>query len=604
MPAACRRAVTTMEPPPRTNVAEWADRFRYLGRGVSPEAGKYHVDRLPYQREPMEAFTDENVGETVLMWGAQLGKTELLLNAIAYHIDENPSPMLVVYPTLDTARKWSTKKLAVMLRETPRLVGKVDEPKGRESNNTILSKDFAGGSIVIAGSNSPASLRQISVRVVVQDEIDTYEASAGAEGDPCLLADARASNFHDAILIKASTPTIKGGSRIEKAYEESDMREWHCPCPKCDAWQVLKWGQVKWPEGKTEDARYHCEHCDESWTDRHRIKAIMRGEWRAQHPERHKRGYRLSGLYRIMGKKRQFTSYLHEFADAFLTAKHNGNEMLKVWVNTFLCESWEEAGETLDSAPLLKRCEKYGGDTVPEGVGLLTAGVDVQHNRLEVEVVGWGKGEESWGIEVAQLFGNTERRDVWDKLDEFLGRRWKHPTGASLKIVTACVDSGDRTKVVYNYVKRRQGRRIFAVKGSNVRGAAPIAKRSLKAAGIMLFSVGTDTIKDSIFERLKLESDGPRFMHFPDGHGYDEEYFNQLTAEEKRTKFVNGFPVHYYRKIRARNEALDLRVYNMAAMEILNPQMDKIMDDLYPREEVEEVSPMKQNKGFVNRWRQ
>tara|TARA_Y100000593_G_scaffold90278_1_gene176350 strand:+ start:2956 stop:4614 length:1659 start_codon:yes stop_codon:yes gene_type:complete len=551
----------------------------------------------------MEAFTDDTVGETLLMWGAQLGKTELLLNAIGYHVDANPSPMLVVYPTLDTARKWSTKKLAVMLRETPRLDGKVDDPRGRESGNTILSKDFPGGSIVIAGSNSPASLRQISVRVVIQDEVDTYDASAGHEGDPCLLADARASNFHDAILIKASTPTIKGSSRIEAAYEESDQREWHCPCTRCGEFQTLKWGQVRWPEEDTSGAVYVCESCGENLTDTDRIKMILDGEWRAQYPNRRVRGYRLSGLYRIMGKKRQFQTYLHEFVENFLTAKHSSKEMLKVWVNTFLCETWEEEGDAIDARPLMKRAEDYGGEDVPEGVGLLTAGIDVQHNRLEVEVCGWGHGEECWGIEVAQIFGNTERSGVWDKLDEFLDRKWRHPSGATLKVICAAVDSGDRTKTVYSYVKRRQQKRIFAVKGSNVRGAAPIAKRSMKSAGVVLYSIGTDTLKDAIFERLKLESDGPRYKHFPVGYGYDEEYYDQLTAEEKRTKFVNGFPVNYYKKVRARNEALDLRVYNMAALEILNPQMGKVMSSLLPEEKIQKATKIKKNSGFVNSWR-
>ena len=237
------RAATLFKPPPKMNVAEWAEAYRYLGRAVSPEAGKFRLDRLPYQREPMEAFTDETVGETVLMWAAQMGKTELLLNAVGYHIHMNPSPMLAVYPTLDTARKWSTKKLALMLRETPVLHGTVKDPRSRDSGNTVLSKDYAGGFLVIAGSNSAASLRQISCRVVLQDEIDSYEASAGTEGDPCLLADARASNFHDATLIKASTPTIKGASRIEKYFEDSDQRYWFCPCPHCSTFHRLEWSQ-------------------------------------------------------------------------------------------------------------------------------------------------------------------------------------------------------------------------------------------------------------------------------------------------------------------------------------------------------------------------
>jgi phage terminase large subunit GpA-like protein len=233
--------IRLLRSPPKLDVAQWAEAHRYLARGTSAEAGKFRCDRLPYQREPMESLTDPLVGETVLMWAAQMGKTEILLNTIGYFIDAQPSPMLIVYPTLAVARKFSQKKLSRMIAESPRIANKVENPRSRDSGNTILSKEFRGGSLVIAGSNSPASLRQLSCRVVIQDEIDSYEPSAGMEGDPCFLADARAMNFHDAVLVKASTPTIRGARRIESIYDESDQRRWNVPCPRCDKLQVLKW---------------------------------------------------------------------------------------------------------------------------------------------------------------------------------------------------------------------------------------------------------------------------------------------------------------------------------------------------------------------------
>ena len=584
--------VALMKPPPKINVAEWAEAHRYLARGTSAEAGKFFVDRLPYQREPMEALTDSDVGETVLAWGAQMGKTEILLNAIGYFIDAVPAPMLVVYPTLDTARKFSQKKLATMIHETPRLRGKVRDPRSRDSGNTILSKDFAGGSIIIAGSNSPSSLRQISTRVVIQDEIDTYDVSAGEEGDPCTLADARAMNFHDAVLLKASTPTIRGASRIEAKMEESDNRHWTLECPKCKAAQVLEWAQVKWPKDDPSGAFYECPHCSAHLTDQERVRMVMAGRWVAENPGRHTRGYSLSGLYRIMGRKRQFKSYLHEFAVNFLDAKHAGREALKVWTNTFLAETWEEQGDRIEVESIVARSEDYNADPLPEQVGVLTAGVDVQGGagaRLEVEVMGWGIAEESWGIEVRQFYGDPEQPEVWKALDDFLDQRWTHPTGARLGIACCAVDSGYSTRNVYQFTRPRASRRIYAVKGSNQSGAPLIAKRSGKAGGrVLLFNVGTDTAKDSIFARLKIDEPGPRFMHFPTGNGYTEEYFKQLTGEELRTRMHHGFPVRYYKKIRERNEALDLRVYNLAAFEILNPHMEKIMEGIAGEEPTEE----------------
>ncbi|MBC8324306.1 MAG: phage terminase large subunit family protein [Verrucomicrobia subdivision 3 bacterium] len=598
-----------LKPPPKIDVAAWAEAHRYLAIGTSAEAGKFHVDRLPYQREPMEMLTDREAGEVVLQWGAQLGKTEILLNALGYFIQAEPASILCVYPTLDTARKFSQKKLGPMIAETPVLKDKVRDPRQRDSGNTILSKDFPGGSIIVAGSNSPSSLRSLSCRVVIQDEIDTYEVSAGAEGDPSVLADARAMNFHNAVLIKASTPTIRGASRIEAKLDESDNRRWAVDCAECGKSQVLAWSQVKWPKDDPAGAFYECTHCQSHWSDQDRVRAILAGKWVAEHPERRVRGYHLSGLYRIMGRKRQFESYLHEFAQNFLDAKHAGRESLKVWTNTFLAETWEEAGDRIELESLTERGEDYTVSPVPESIGVLTCGVDVQGDRLELEVVGWGTAEESWGIEYRVLFGDPEQPDVWKALDDYLSQRWDHPSGARLGIACCCVDSGFSTRNVYQFTRPRQSRRIYAVKGSNQSGAPLIAKRSGKAGGrVLMFNIGTDTAKDSIFARLKIEDHGPRFMHFPNGQGYTESYFKQLTAEEVRTRMHHGFPIRYYKKIRDRNEALDLRVYNLAALEILSPNMDRILNGMKPDEPVkEEGNPLKTYKlrpssNFATGW--
>ena len=603
--------IRLLKPPPKTNIAEWAENHRYLARGTSAEAGKFSCDRLPYQREPMESLTDPEAASTVLMWAAQLGKTEILLNTIGYFVDASPAPMLIVQATLDTARKFSQKKLAPMIDESPSLKKCVRDPRTRDSGNTVLSKEFRGGSLVIAGSNSPASLRQLSCQIVVQDEVDTYEASAGAEGDPCLLADARAANFHNAVFLKASTPTIRGASRIENYFDESDQRYWHCPCPHCGEYQTLKWGQVKWPQDELENAYYLCEHCEQEINDTQRVQMIMQGKWVATHPERRARGYHLSGLYRIMGRKRQFNSYLHEFAVQFLEAKHKGRESLKVWTNVFLSETWEEKGERVSLTDAMERCEDYKPDPLPKKVGVLTCAVDVQKDRLEFEVMGWGIAEESWGILTGAIHGDPEKLEVWKDLDDLLHRKWTHPSGSRLGIAATCIDSGYATSSVYRFCKPRQERRVYAVKGSNTRGAPLISKRFLKTGRTTLFLVGGDVAKDSIFARLKNKEAGARYMHFPKGYGYTEEWFRQLTAEEVRTRMKNGFPIRFYKKLRERNEALDMRVYNMAALEILNPNMERIIASLttetvQPNDDqpaLKKTPKQKRRGGFVDGWR-
>jgi phage terminase large subunit GpA-like protein len=563
----------------------------------------------------MEMVTGDT-NEIVLQWGAQLGKTEILLNIIGYFIDAQPAPQLVVYPTLDTSRKFSRAKLALMLSETPCLADKVKDPRTRDSGNTILSKDYSGGSLVIAGSNSPSSLRQISVRVVIQDEIDTYEISAGVEGDACFLADARASNFHDAVLVKSSSPTVKGASRIEAAYEKSDQRKWYVPCPECGEHQVLQWANVQWPKDQPEKAVYVCPHCKAELSDQQRVTMVKNGEWRAENPGAKSRGYSLSGLYRIMGRKKQFDSYLHEFAHNFLEAKHRGRSALMVWTNTFLNETWQESGERIESEDMMKRCEEYPENSVPEGVLCLTAGADVQKDRLEITVIGWGVAEESWGIEHRTIHGDPEKLEVWQDLDDFINRKWRHPSGVNMRINCVCVDSGYSTRNVYSFTKPRQPRRVYSVKGSSRSGAPLVTKRVVKMGRTTLWLVGGETAKDSIFARLRIEEVGPRYIHFPHGHGFDEEYFRQLTAEEVRTRMQHGFPIRYYKKIRERNEALDCFQYNLAALEILNPNFERLVENLSKPEPepvddsplpatVKESKPMPKQSGggFVDAWR-
>ena len=307
---------------------------------------------------------------------------------------------------------------------------------------------------------------------------------------------------------------------------------------------------------------------------------------------------------------------MHEFAHNFLEAKHRGREHLKVWTNTFLNETWEESGERIEAESMIQRAEDYQVEPLPETVLALTAGADVQKDRVEITVVGWGVAEESWAIEHRTILGDPEGLEIWKDVDEFLARKWTHASGASLRIACACIDSGYSTRNVYNFCKPRQPRRVFAVKGSNRNGAPLVTKRIVKMARSTVFFVGGDTAKDSIFARLRLEEPGPRFMHYPHGNGFDEEYFRQLTAEEIRTRMHHGFPIRYYKKIRERNEALDCFVYNLAALEILNPNFERLAQNITKETDTEEEEPKPdlkkhpkqprqkgQGGGFVNSWR-
>lgn len=585
------RILAQFAPPPRYNVLTWADSVRELAPGTSAEAGKYRSDRLPYQKEPQEALTDPEVTGVILQTARQLMKTTIIENLVGFIIDCDPCNIFVKYPTKDKAADFSKAKLRPMYRATPSLNAKVKPHRMRDSGNTIYSKQFPGGIITMVGANSAAALRQLSCRVVIQDEIDSDQPNS--EGDPVPQADATASNFHDAIFLKASTPTKapqpdgKGGfigSRIQILFNESDQRYWNVCCPRCSHWQVLRWAQVKWTwtledrsiKSDPAAAVYVCEGCQAELSDFDRVRMVLNGKWVAKNPDSKLRGYHLSGLYRIMGKKRAYRSYLHEFVEGFLKAKRSGN--LEPWVNMFLAECWSEDLSKLETNPIYARREIYSVESLPAGVLCLTGAVDVQGDRLECYSKGWGIGFESWGIRHDILLGDPFKLEVWRRLADWLDLGYEHPNLGKLRVVTTLIDSGGQANdqgfavPVYNFVRPRQpaetGPGVYASKGSNNSSSALVTNRRPKR-GICLKLLGTATSKTTIHARLRITEPGPRFMHY--NQSFDEEWFEQLGAEAPRMVKKKGYSHIEWVKLRSRNEALDLEVMQLAAVEILNP---------------------------------
>jgi len=549
----------------------------------------------------MDALNEPNVREVVAMTSAQVGKTEILNNVIAYHISQDPSPILVVQPTLDLAQTWSKDRLAPMLRDTPVLQGLVKDPRARDSGNTTLHKVFPGGHITACGANSPSSLASRPIRVVLCDEVDRYPVSAGSEGDPISLAKKRAATFWNRKIMLVSTPTNKGASRIETAYEESDQRVFFVPCPHCEASQQLKWSNVKWDEDKPETARYVCNDCGVEWSEPDRLRAIRNGKWKATNEFKGVAGFHLSTLYS------PWTPLADGVRD-FLEAKKQP-ATLRVWVNTYLGESWEEQGEAVDDYELSQRREDW--DALPREVLLLTAGVDVQDDRLEVEVVGWGLDEESWSIHYQTIYGDPSSPKVWDDLDVVLARKWEHESGSEMIATATCVDSGGHhTQSVYKYCKAREGRRVFAIKGVGGDGRPLVGRPSKNNIGkVNLFPIGVDTAKHLLFSRFRINEPGAGYCHFPSDR--DDEYFKQLTAEKIATRYHKGFARREFVKVRPRNEALDVRVYAMAALTLLNANLkalhNRMMANLDKSEQVNKVAPqmkkVQRGGAFVNRWR-
>jgi len=530
-------------------------------------------------REIMDAVSDTTVREMVLMKSAQVGFTEVLGNIIGYFIDQDPAAMLMVQPTDRDAQEWSKERLVPMLRDTPRMWGAVSESKSRDSDNTILSKSFAGGRLSITGAESPKGLRRRAVRIALLDEVDAYTTSSGSEGDPVELVRKRLTTYWNRKLIMGSTPKLKGMSRIERAFGKTDQRRYYVPCPHCGELQVLKWGGrdkdhgLKWEEGKPDTAVYLCEHCAALIDESCKEDMVQAGQW-VPTAESSVPGWHLNALVSLFDGAR----WPHLVSE-FLEAKDNP-ELLQVFVNTRLGESWEVRGEQIEPTALEARIERYGAE-VPMDAGVLTAGVDVHPDRLELEVKGWGDGEESWVIGHHRIYGDTEYEEVWQRLDAMLTRAYEHEGGATLRIRCCMIDSGYKTTEVYRFVKQRQARNVFASKGVDERGRAPLSRASrANRDGVKLFTVSTIAMKDTLFSRLRMTQPGPRYIHFcpPTDTGGDAEFFAQFGAEKLVLDNVKGRRVRRYVQVRKRNEAIDLEVLNLAALHALGAGVRNNLD--------------------------
>jgi phage terminase large subunit GpA-like protein len=586
-----KKLAKVIAPPPDLTVSEWADKYRKLSPEASAEPGQWRTDRAPYQREILDTVTDRKTETVVIMSSAQVGKTELLLNTLGYHIDYDPAPMLLVQPTDLMAEAFSKDRLAPMVRDSPTLSKKVQEAKSRKSGNTILHKSFPGGHITMIGANAPSQLASRPIRVVLFDEVDRFPMSAGGEGDPVSLATKRTTTFWNKKIFMVSTPTNKGISRIELEFESSSQEEWNLPCPHCGELQQLEWERVKYTVENDEVMDVHgmvCDCCGAIGSEQEWKRGLLKGKWIAKYPKRiKKRGFHLN---EFTSPWKSWTEIINDYLEA-----KKSNETLRVWWNTALGLSWEEFGDLDMDELLAKRREMYNLDEkdVPLNTLVLTAGVDVQDNRLEYEIVGWGLEKESYGIKYGVIMGDPGQSHVWDMLTMILERPYVRADGLVLKVMTTCIDSGGHyTSETYAYCKKNASKRVWAIKGKGGSGMPLIMRPKKKnEAGVWLFNIGVDVGKDTITSRLKVDYPGkPGFCHFPmeSDNGYNETYFEGLTSERRTVTYAKGKAVIRWEKKTsgARNEPFDLRNYANAALEILNPPLAMLYKQLNSSEKV------------------
>lgn len=568
-----------IRPEPRLLVSQWADRFRRLPQKSSAEPGPWRTARTPYLREIMDAMSASSpVEEVVFMKGAQVGGTEAILNCLGYLIDHSPGPALAVQPTVELAKRFSRQRVDPLIASTPQLAEKVADILSRDSKNSMLAKEFMGGLLVITGANSAVGLRSMPARWLLLDEIDGYPVDVDGEGAPMDLAEARQRTFARRKRMKVSTPTVAGVSAIELAYDATDQRRYYVPCPLCSEMQPLEFPRLTWTKlGLTPDsAVYLCRACEKPIENHQKTEMLARGEWRPENPDADPkvRGYHLSSLYSPVG----WLSW-GQIATSFVKV-HKSPEKFRVFTNTVLGETWTERGEAPEWERLHDRREAYTIGTVPAGALFLTAGVDVQKDRLVYEVVGWGRGKESWSIDYGVLPGDTAdlENGPWKDLDALLARTFPHEGGVEMAIRMMAVDSGYNTQQVYTWCRKYPINRVIAVKGQqsggvligtpspvdiNLRGKRPIS-------GYKVWPVCGSVAKSELYGWLHLatpvdEEPFPAgWCHFPE---YDGAFFKQMTAEQLVTRKTRaGFVRLEWELIPGReNHALDCRVYSRAA---------------------------------------
>lgn len=579
-----------LKPLPKTSVSQWADNHRMLSSGISAEPGKWKTSRAPYQKDIMNAFTEPGIHRVVVKSSSQIGKSDMMNNVIGRFAHLDPCAIMMIQPTIDMAQDYSKTRIAPMIRDTKVLNNLFYDVKSRDANNTILSKVFPGGRLIMCGANSPAGLASRPIRILLADEVDRFPDSAGTEGDPVDLAAKRMTTFWNSCMGLFSTPTNEGASRIDEEYLAGTQEEWQHKCPNCGEYHLLRhidmtvdYKEIKTPSGKktviVNDVKWRCPHCGFSFSEKEMKQTQQK--YISRNADALKNGIRSFFVNGFTSPWMTWSRIMREWLEA-----KGDPEREKVIMNTVFGESYKQKGAFEDEQIFLRRRESYGAE-LPNGVLLLTAAIDTQDNRLEYEVVGWGKEEECWGIRKGIVLGAPNQARTWKEIDNILDKTYHFADGKGLKVVRTFIDSGGHyTSDVYNYCQKNFHKQRFAIKGRGGPGI-PLIYKIAKAnnAKAPLILLGVDDGKQQIMDRLSIDSPGPLYFHFPQDEGikelsdrgYDDLYFKGIISEHKKVYKRNGVLREVWETTKnVRNEPLDLRNYNLACMKSLQPDWVKL----------------------------
>lgn len=578
-----------MKLPEELTVTQWAEQNRRLSPECSSEPGLWRTSRTPYLQGPMDAFTDPKVRRISMAAASQVGKSELEMNIIGYIIAQDPGSILFIHPTNVDAKEFSKMRIAPMIRDCPSLRKKVAAPKSRDSGNTVLQKMYPGGILTMCGSTEAHSLCSKPIRYIIGDERDRWAASAGTEGDPWLLAMARQKTFYNAKAVEVSTPTVKNASAIEKSFNEGTMERWKVKCPHCGEYHDIEWENIRYDSKEdivkgvktysVSNICYICPGCaciSDEFTIKHQP-----AKWIADNPDAYEKGVRSFWLNAFVSPWAEWEKIILEYLNAAGSTKR-----LQVIYNTSFGKLWENRDGLEDEEGMMERREEYPAE-LPEGVLVLTAGVDTQNDRMEYEIVGHGHFGETWGIEKGIIMGRPDDPETWAMLDEAVFDRTFHfQDGIRLKLSMSFVDEGGHfTQEVRLRCQERIGKKVFCIKGmpgQDTPYTAPPKKMKItiqnRIAGYCWqYQLGVDSGKQIIMDNLKAKTPGPRYCHFPKRDDYGFGYFQGLLSERLEYDPEKKQPWGWV-KIpgHERNEALDCRNYALAAFKILPVNLDAI----------------------------
>ena len=600
-----KKAYAAFLPPKKLSLSQWANEYAYLSVESSAEGGRWRT--LPYQKGIMDAVTDPEIEQISVMKSARVGYSKILNHIIAFHIHNDPCPIMIVQPTIEDATGYSKEEIAPMLRDTKCLQGLVSDAKAKDGQNTLLQKLFPGGNLTLVGANSPRGFRRVSRRIVLFDETDGYPASAGTEGDQIKLGIKRTEFFANRKIVAGSTPTVKDFSRIEKLFNQTDQRRYYVPCPKCNHMQYLKWANFECFENDPNTTIYKCEKCNHHIPHTKKRWMVERGEWRATAPYNGKHvGFHIWAAYSY-SPNASWSNLMEEYL-----ACKNDQEQLKTFINVTLGEVYEDEYHTKASADgLLKRAadEKYKEGIPPKEVLILTLGIDVQDDRLSMSIIGFGRNEEMFLVDRKVIYGSPARADLWAQLDEVLQGKYTNEDGKELKIDSAAIDTGGHfTQETYQYVREREQLGLIGIKGMGQKGKPPLGKISkvdinfrgkVLKRGLSLYPVGVDMIKTTLHNKLKDAEVGHGYIHFYPTT--KPAYFEELTAERQILKHKNGYQERVWvKKKNQANEALDEMVYAYASFQRLLQKYDRrsIYDQFAKR--FDNKKPLKETKVRLN----